>query len=94
MLEQPQQDCERPNRGTIRASVVEREVLTMLRRPAGYPPSVEGIVRELLSSFSESQIQSAITKLIKDGRIEAVQGKQLKQSIVLIPSPMKARKLH
>lgn len=60
---------EEPTLRTVPSSEIEREVLRLLRRPARYPPSLKDIRDELVSHFTELEIQTSIMTLIEDGLV-------------------------
>ncbi len=68
----PEQGNEAPTLPKAPSSGVEREVLEMLRRKAGYPPSWKELRSKLLPFFTELQIQDAVTTLIDRGMIAIV----------------------
>lgn len=83
LLERAQQSRERSTLTRTISSPAEREILALLRRPARYPPSLEEVRYELLSSFSELQIQNAISSLLKNGKVEAVYTPEFKLGLAL-----------
>ncbi len=72
------------------SSGVEREVLELLRKEAGYPPSLRELRSKLLPFFTELQIQDAIMDLIDEGMIAVVRedGNELGFAIALKESPL------
>ena len=56
---------EESTRQASQRSDPEREVLALLRRPAGEPLTIEDIRRELLLFFTELEIQSALIALLR-----------------------------
>jgi len=72
------------------SSGIEREVLELLRRSAGYPPSLRELRSKLLPFFTELQIQDAIMDLIDEGVIATVRedGNELGFAIALKGSPL------
>ncbi len=82
-MEQAEQSRERSTLTRSVSSPAELEILALLRRPARYPPSLEEVRHELLSSFSELQIQNAISSLLKNGMVEAVYTPEFKLGLAL-----------
>ena len=72
LLEPPEQRVGETTHEKATSSTIEREILALLRRPAGYPPGIGDIRHELLPFFSELQIQKAIFSLLDMGLIEIV----------------------
>ncbi len=71
LLGKSRQNVEEFNLLTVPRSV-EREVLALLQNSAGHPLSLREIRRELLSQFSELNIQKGILGLLAMELIEAV----------------------
>lgn len=84
-LEQARQIRKRSTLAFSVGTKAEREVLALLERPARYPPSLDNVKAELLRSFSELQIQNAITHLLKEGLIETVYTPKFGMGLVLSP---------
>ncbi len=72
LLEQPKKTVERSTQGEEEGSIIEREILAFLQRPARYPPGIRDLRHELLRFFSELQIQKALLHLLERGAIEIV----------------------
>jgi len=90
LLTRQEDGNERPTPQNSPSSEIEREVLELLRHPAGYPPSLRELRSKLLPFFTELQIQNAIMDLIDEEMIAMVMedGNELGFAIALKESPL------
>jgi hypothetical protein len=83
LLGHARQERERSSLEWGLSSNVGREILALLRRPAKYPSSLDDLRTQLIPSFSELQIQNAISHMLEAGVIELVYTPEFKLGVVL-----------